>query len=84
VERVRVRTIMTKAEQDAYERGRWEAVKEAAVHLRLHHHEHAANIVLAHEAQLKKEREVRPHDNRVCPCADCTAFRCREREAARG
>lgn len=50
-----------KAESDAYERGRWEAIKEAASRLQSFGGIPAGcgRVILAHEAQLKKEREAR-------------------------
>lgn len=47
------------AESDAYERGRWEAIKEAATMLQVKKLPIAASIILSHEAQLKQEREAR-------------------------
>lgn len=37
---------------EAHKRGRREAIEEAVRHLRMHHHEHAANIVAKHEAEV--------------------------------
>jgi hypothetical protein len=49
-----------KAESDAYERGRWEAIKEAASYLQeVFGALGYASSILAHEAKLKKEREAR-------------------------